>query len=58
MSNLKVQMIINKERSRIDDGRYVVINENLSESQTKSITSSLFNSNEKIIQLFFANNGM
>lgn len=49
MSNLKVQLIINKERSRIDDGRYVVINENLSESQTKSITSSLFNSNEKII---------
>ena len=49
MSNLNVQLIVNKERSRIDEGRYVVFNESLSESQTKSITSSLFNSNEKIV---------
>jgi hypothetical protein len=49
MSNLKVQLIINKERSRIDDGRYFVINESLSDSQTMSITSSLNNSNEKIV---------
>jgi len=49
MSNLNVQLIVNKERSRIDEGRYVVFNENLSESQTKSITTSLFNSNEKIV---------
>ena len=32
MSNLKTQLIINKERSRIDDGRYVIINESVSES--------------------------